>query len=196
MDIVGILLCGGSAKRFGGDKLLAGDQPLVERAARNFVVAMPRVVALIPVGRAALRAILERAGCEVIESDRTQWGMGSTLAAAVEATGEAAGWVVALGDMPSVRPKTIRAVRDALEAGARIAAPFDQQGRRGHPVGFSSDMRQELLALEGDVGARGLMAANAKDVIEVRTDDPGIFIDVDTREDLLRLQTARDSHIG
>lgn len=193
MDIVGILLCGGSARRFGGDKLLAGDEPLVERAARNLVAAIPRVLAVIPIGRAALRAVLERAGCEVLESDRTQWGMGSTLAAAVEATDRAEAWIVALGDMPSVRPQTIRAVRDALQAGVRIAAPFDAQGRRGHPVGFSLALREDLLALEGDVGARGLMPAHADGVFQVRTDDPGIFIDIDTREDLVRLQVG-DSH--
>jgi molybdenum cofactor cytidylyltransferase len=187
LEIVGILLCGGSAVRFGGDKLLAGKSPLVERAARTFVVAVPRVLAVIPPGRAALRAILERAGCEVLESDRTQFGMGSTLAAGVEAASSAQGWIVALGDMPSLRPATIRAVQGALEAGAVLAAPFDASGRRGHPVGFAAEMREELLALEGDVGAREVLARHAAELKAVATDDPGILIDIDTREDFDRL---------
>jgi molybdenum cofactor cytidylyltransferase len=187
LEIVGILLCGGSARRFGGDKLLAGKSPLVERAARTFVVAVPRVLAVIPPGRAALRAILERAGCEVLESDRTQWGMGSTLSAGVEATSGAGGWIVALGDMPSLRPATIRAVKSALEAGAVVAAPFDDAKRRGHPVGFSAALRDELMALEGDVGAREVLARHAGELQAIPSDDPGILIDIDTRADLDRL---------
>lgn len=187
MKVVGVLLCGGRASRFGDDKLLAGDDPLGARAARNLVAGAGFALAVIPPGRAALRAVLEGAGCEVFESDRTACGMGATLAVAIEASARAGGWVVALGDMPSVRAETVAAVKQAIEAGAAIAAPFDVAGRRGHPVGFAARMREELLALEGDIGAREVLARHESSIAVVRTDDPGIFIDIDTRADLQRL---------
>ena len=108
--------------------------------------------------------------------------MGASLAAAIEASSARAGWIVALGDMPAIRPATIRSVAEALEGGAAIAAPFDRSGRRGHPVGFSHTLRASLLALDGDTGAREILARHA--VTAVVVDDPGIFIDIDTREDL------------
>lgn len=148
-------------------------------------------LAVVPLGHAALRAVLEAAGCEVLESDRTGFGMGATLAAGIAATASASGWIVALGDMPAVRPETIRAVRDALERGAALAAPFDAAGRRGHPVGFSARLREELLALDGDTGAREILARHAGRIERLATDDPGIFVDVDTREDLARLRGDR-----
>ncbi|HYC37615.1 MAG TPA: nucleotidyltransferase family protein [Usitatibacter sp.] len=188
---MGILLCGGSATRFGGDKLLAGTPPIAAQAARNLLAAVPRVLAVVPAGRAALMAMLEGAGCEVLETDRTTAGMGSTLAAGIEASAGAPGWIVALGDMPSVRTTTIAALRQALEAGATIAAPVNAEGRRGHPVGFSSALRAELVSLGGDVGARGILQRHASDVRPVRVDDDGIFIDVDTREDLGKLEGNR-----
>lgn len=146
------------------------------------------MLAVIPIGRAELRAVLEGAGCEALETDRTSSGMGASLAAGVEATASASGWIVALGDMPRLRPETIRAVKDALERGARIAAPFDARGLRGHPVGFSKELREELLRLDGDVGAREVLARHADSVERITTGDPGIFVDVDTREDLERLE--------
>ena len=185
--IVGVLLCGGEASRFGGDKLLAGADPIAARAARALMAATPRSIAVIHLGKPGLRAALAHTGLEILETDRTARGMGSSLAAGVEAGAGASGWLVALGDMPSIQPETCRAVARALEGGARIAAPFDRSGRRGHPVGFAAALRAELLALDGDFGARDVLARHRDAIVPIVTDDPGIFVDIDTRADLERL---------
>jgi molybdenum cofactor cytidylyltransferase len=182
--IAGILLCGGAGRRFGMDKLLAGEEPIAARAARHLVAGAGNALAVIPPKRLQLRQVLEAEGCTVVESARTSEGMGASLAAAVEASDGARGWIVALGDMPLVDPKTIESVRRALERGAPMAAPYDRGGRRGHPVGFARALREELLALGGDVGARDLLARHATMVERCVTDDPGIFVDIDTRADL------------
>ena len=183
----GILLCGGAARRFGSDKLLAGAQPLAARAARRLVAATGRVLAVVPAGASRLRGVLEAEGCEVLETDRTARGMGASLAAGVEAAASAPGWIVALGDMPAVDPQTIRALAAALARGARLAAPFDRAGRRGHPVAFSGALRAELVALDADIGAREVLARHAGELERITTDDPGIFVDIDTPADLARL---------
>lgn len=182
--IRGILLCGGRASRFGGEKLLAGPGPIVADAARNLKAAVGAPLAVIPLGKARLREALEHAGCEVLETDRTSSGMAGSLVAGIEAAERADGWIVALGDMPRVRVATIRAVADALDGGAAIALPADVHGRRGHPVGFSARLRDELLALHGDVGARAVVARHAGIIHVVGTDDTGIFVDIDTPRDL------------
>lgn len=188
--VAGILLCGGAGRRFGVDKLLAGDEPIVARAARSLVAGAGNALAVIPLQRARLREVLEAQGCAILETDRTSEGMGASLAAAIEAAATADGWIVALGDMPLVDPKTIEALRRALERGAPMAAPYDRKGRRGHPVGFSKALREELLELGGDVGARDLLARRADMVERIVTDDPGIFVDIDTKEDLEGLEAG------
>ena len=188
VKVVGLLLCGGAARRFGADKLMAGEPPVAVRAARNLLAGVKRVLAVVPLEHASLREALEAAGCEILETDRTARGMGASLAAAVEAAAGADAWIVALGDMPAVNPDTIVALRHALESGARIAAPFDAGGRRGHPVGFAADLRGELLALDGDVGARSLLERHAEVIERVVSDDAGIFVDIDTPQDLAALR--------
>jgi molybdenum cofactor cytidylyltransferase len=182
--VAGLLLCGGAGRRFGVDKLLAGDGPIVALAARNLRAGAGNALAVIPPKRSRLRAVLEAEGCAVVESERTSEGMGASLATAIATVPDADGWIVALGDMPLVDPRTIESVRKALERGAPMAAPYDRAGRRGHPVGFSRALRDELLALGGDVGARDLLARHAGMVERIVTEDPGIFVDIDTREDL------------
>jgi len=196
-DIRGLLLCGGRATRFGSDKLLTEvrigglDGPLVTHAARNLIAGVGNALAVLPPGAAPLRNALERAGCQILESDRTSEGMGASLAAAVEAAGPADGWIVALGDMPLIRPEIFHAVKEALAGGALIAAVVDRgTGQRGHPVGFSFALRAELVAMRGDVGARKVLAQHLYEIVTVPTNDPAIFFDVDTAEDLARLSAG------
>ncbi len=185
-----LLLCGGSSSRFGGDKLLAplDGEPVAARAARNLLAGAGSALAVVPLGSAALAAALEAVGCEVLETDRAARGMGASLAAGVAATDRAGGWIVALGDMPLVAPATIAAVRDALLGGAAAAAPFAPDGRRGHPVGFGAQLRPELLALDGDVGARGILERHRDRVRRIPCADPGMLVDLDTPEQLAALQ--------
>lgn len=187
-DIRGVLLCGGVGSRFGSDKLLSGDPPIAAEAARRLHEALGSTLAVIPLGKPRLREALEAAGCEVLETDRTTLGMSGSLTAAIEASESASGWIVALGDMPRIRVETIRAVAQALRDGALIALPVDAQGRRGHPVGFAWGLRQELLELRGDVGARSLLVRHAGEIRAVATGDAGIFVDIDTPGDLQAMQ--------
>ena len=189
MRIGGILLCGGTSTRFGSDKLLAGQVPIAVCAAGNLKGAVESVLAVIPRGRTALRTRLEACGCEILETDRTKRGMGSSLSAAIATLPLLDGWIVALGDMPQVDRATIKAIADALEQGAMVAAPYGPDGQRGHPVGFSSKLRDELIALDGDVGARMVVMRHSSAIVRIETDDPGIFVDVDTPADLARLST-------
>jgi len=124
-----------------------------------------------------LRRLLTAEGAQLVVCLDADAGMGHSLACGVRARSNAAGWVIALGDMPAVSPSTISAVRDAIARGHETAAPV-HLGRRGHPAGFRSTCRDELLALTGDAGARSVLAAHPPVLIDV--DDPGCLLDIDT----------------
>jgi molybdenum cofactor cytidylyltransferase len=113
-------------------------------------------------------------------------GMGASIAAGVAARADAPGWLVLPADMPLVRPDTLKAVAAAL---AEHPIAFAQhQGRRGHPVAFSSELYSELSALSGDDGAKRVLARFPSHAVEV--DDAGVLIDIDTEEDLHALAAS------
>jgi molybdenum cofactor cytidylyltransferase len=186
VNIVGLLLAAGSASRFGSDKLqhpLPHGVAIAVQAARHLRAALPRVVAVVRAGSEATARALAEEGCEVTVCERAGEGMGASLACAAHAAGAADGYLVALGDMPFVRPSTIAAVRDALAAGALLAAPY-WRARRGHPVGFAGSLRAELEALAGDEGARRVLAAHEAQLVKVPVGDPGAIRDIDKPSDL------------
>ena len=186
MNITAILLAAGSGSRFGGDKLL---HPLPDgvaigaHAARNLIAAGLAVIAVVKPGDVPLAEMLEREGCRVTVCPRAARGMGASLAHGIGACRGADGWVIALADMPSIKSATITAVMRELEAGSDLVAP-GYHGQRGHPVGFGGRYAARLLALDGDAGARDLIAAHKDELVLVECDDPGILHDVDRKEDI------------
>ncbi len=107
-------------------------------------------------------------------------GMGYSIAAGVSARPNANGWIILPGDMPLIESATIQAVADQLSQ--HPIAYAQHKGRRGHPVGFSSELYSELVNLSGDEGARRLIARYPAFGLEVG--DAGVLVDVDTEADL------------
>jgi molybdenum cofactor cytidylyltransferase len=188
MALVGILLAAGRGKRFDPSgvqnkllQTLADGDVVVAASARNMLAVLPRVLAVVRPGDDKVAALLGGLGCEVRVCVDADLGMGESLTTAIEHTRGAEGWLIGLGDMPHVRPDTMRALVATIERGARIAAPVFG-GRRGNPVAFSSFHLPLLLALEGDQGARAILNSHA--VSEVIVDDAGVVRDIDTPGDL------------
>ena len=103
-------------------------------------------------------------------------GMGDSIAYGVAATLGAHGWLVLPADLPLITPSTLHAVANALQV-HEVVVPF-HAGERGHPVGFSTTCRADLLNLTGDEGARSVVAQHGHCRLEV--DDWGAVLDVDT----------------
>jgi molybdenum cofactor cytidylyltransferase len=140
-----------------------------------------------------LAAALGAVGLRIVEHGGADGGIGTSLAAGVAAAPDAAGWLIALGDMPWVQPETISALTQALARGASLVAPL-HAGRRGHPVGFAALWRDQLLNLKGDQGARDLIAAQAGQLLLLPTEDPGVLLDVDTPADFPSLRRCPSLH--
>ncbi|MFC0402000.1 nucleotidyltransferase family protein [Paraburkholderia rhizosphaerae] len=188
----GVLLAAGYGSRFDPDGVhnkllarLADGTSVAHESAHRLLRVVPRVIAVVRPGSDPLARVLNDAGCDVVFSTDAQRGMGASLAAGVEASDDAQSWIVALADMPRIAIETIEAIARMLDGGASIVAPV-YRGQRGHPVGFGAAHRDALLALDGDTGARALFALPT--VTRVEVDDAGILADIDTPEDLRKLQ--------
>jgi len=186
--ISGILLAAGSARRFGAPKLLQplhDGLPVAAVAAQTLTQVLPDTWAVVKPGDHALIEVFTALGLHIIENPRADEGMGTSLAAGVNASVNSItdGWLITLADMPWIQASTISALASRLENGASIVAPL-HQGRRGHPVGFASHWFHSLSELHGDKGARNLIAQNPDAVDLLTTADAGVLRDIDYPDDL------------
>ncbi len=188
--IVGILLAAGKGTRFGSQKLLArlpGGDTVVEASARVLQGALTRVVAVTAAENAVAKA-LRACGCEVVINPRAEEGMGTSIAAGVAAMvattmEDTEGWLIALGDMPYVLPATMAKLHTTLASEGGIVVPT-YQTKRGHPVGFHGRFRAALVGLEGDAGAKKIVAAYHREVNFLAVNDSGVIADIDTPADM------------
>lgn len=183
--IAGVLLAAGSGTRFGGHKLLArlpDGKTIGVAAAHHLIHALPDSVAVLRHGDDVLAALLVSTGLRIVINPDADAGMGASLACGVAAV-EADGWVIALADMPAIRPATIQAVVAALVRGAALAAPV-YRGQRGHPIGFARRFQPALTALDGDSGGRDILAHHAQELQLIEVDDPGVLFDIDLATDM------------
>ena len=183
-EYCGILLAAGRSRRFGSDKLLhplEDGTPVALASANALRRTLPRMRIVVSYDNDALQTLLADHGFDVLNIAST--GMGESLAAAVAATADAKGWIVALADMPFIRDDSIAAVITAMASGAPLAAPC-HQGRRGHPVGIDRRFLPLLLELGGDQGARQLLDKQRDQLQLIECDDAGVLRDIDTPADL------------
>jgi molybdenum cofactor cytidylyltransferase len=113
-------------------------------------------------------------------------GLASSVKAGVAALpSDVDGAIVCLGDMPLVDASLIDRLVSAFDPdrGALIVVPVNE-GRRGNPVLWSKRFFGELLTLEGDSGARHLIAKHVEAVAEVTADGQSAFLDIDTPQAL------------
>ena len=99
---------------------------------------------------------------------------------------ETAGAFLFLVDHPLVESTTIESMIMNLAPNRIVLPTFDR--RRGHPVLFSSEVLEEILALGPSEGANIVVRKNPDRIIEVPVNAPGILVDIDTPEQFERLR--------
>ena len=134
---------------------------------------------------------VRRSGLPWHVEDAGHPAMGDSIAAAVRATSQAAGWLILPADLPLVLPATLVAVAAALARGNWLAVQpvhtvAGEAPLRGHPVGFSASCRDALGELAGASGASPVLKQLrvAGRAFDLPVDDIGIVTDVDTLGDL------------
>jgi len=182
-EITGILLAAGFSRRFGSNKLLhvIDGQPMIAHASLA-LKPCDRIVAIVQKNQ-ALRSVLNGLRVECLENPQPERGIGYSIACAVSATPNSSGWCLLPADMPFVKATTTRQLVDTLRSGATLAAPVFQQ-QRGHPVGFGERFFSALTKLDGDIGARSLIAQHQDQLVMLATEDKGAIMDVDSIRDL------------
>lgn len=197
--IGGVLLAAGQSQRMGAqNKLLAeiDGVPIIRRTAQALLDGgLNDLVIVTGHEHRLVAAALDDLPVTCIYNDEYQSGQASSVACGVRhhQNGSHAAVLIALGDMPLVRPELIAALlRDHSslpDATDRITLPvFD--GRRGNPVIWGRGFFDELVALTGDAGGRIIFAENKNAVNSLGWPDDSIHLDIDTPEALAPLKKA------
>ena len=87
--------------------------------------------------------------------------------------------LVSPSDVPLVKQETVRAL---LQQDGKFVRPM-YDGQPGHPVLLSSEIIPEINQYKGPGGLRGAVESCGIEIIGMDTDDKGVVLDCDTKED-------------
>jgi molybdenum cofactor cytidylyltransferase len=206
-EIAAIILAAGRSTRFSPDsppetkqqtKLLAAlrGKPLVRHVAESALASRARPI-IVVTGHAAagIEAALADLDVRFVFNPDYRTGLSSSLQAgiaALQATPEGA--LILLADMPFVSGALIDQIIATFElafgasAQSPLAAAPVRAGQRGNPVLIGRDLFGAIASLQGDRGARALVEAAGRRVVECMVDDDAVLIDIDRQAALRRLE--------
>jgi len=185
-----LLLAAGFSNRFGSIKLCArlnSGETVFSQTLRRLRTAIDDVIV---VTRPELAVALAPLTDTLHIFDKAEQGMGASLAYAISLAGDWEGCLVCLADMPFIQSETYSGLAQLTTSG-QIVLPRHND-RSGNPVGFGRDFFPELAELRGDHGGKPILQAHPEAVTKVELADPAILYDIDTPDDLTRLQALAD----
>jgi molybdenum cofactor cytidylyltransferase len=193
-SVAGLVLAAGRSSRMGGpNKLLAelAGKPLL-RIVVEQVLASRATPVIVVTGhqRERVEAALRGLPVTFVHNPDFAGGLGTSLKAGIAALpAEADGVIVCLGDMPQIDAALIDRLASAFDPdkGALVVVPTID-GKRGNPVVWSRRFFPDLMAVEGDVGARYLIGRYAEAVTEVPLTGNAALTDIDTPDALSALK--------
>jgi CTP:molybdopterin cytidylyltransferase MocA len=187
-----VLLAAGAGSRFGGGKLLAPykGRPLIETTLFGLRESpVDEIIVVVGAEGERLQSIAAAYGARVVENPEWEEGMSTSVRAGLRTcASEARAALVALADQPLVGAGAVERLVGAFEGGAEVAVAT-YGGEPRNPALFAKRVWPLLQnELSGDKGARMFLKRHPELVTEVPCDDVADPADVDTVEDLRRLQ--------
>jgi molybdenum cofactor cytidylyltransferase len=190
-----ILAAGRSSRMAPHNKLLEaiGGRPVIARVA-DAATASSAAPVVVVTGYDAPRIeeALRDLEVTIVHNADFEAGLSTSLRAGLAALPASIdGALVLLGDMPFVEASDLAALIAAFATKTRdsICVPV-RDGKRGNPVLWGAAYFAEMMRLGGDTGAKNLLEVHRERVTEVEASSDGIFADLDTQADFMRLKTC------
>ena len=192
----GIILAAGASVRFGQPKQLVKlkDKYLVEWVLDAALESRLDWVVLV-LGHEhqsilqALGSKVRHPRLEVVINHNYREGQSSSLKTGLVSVQKAFPSVMyLLADQPMINSTIIDFLLDQFHGSEKEICVPVFEGHRGNPTIFKRSTYEEIMVLDGDIGARDIIAKNPRRVVYAKVKDPLCFFDIDSPEDLKKLQ--------
>ncbi|MFQ5553444.1 MAG: NTP transferase domain-containing protein, partial [Thermoplasmata archaeon] len=175
-----------------------GGQKLLERVLETVQASLAEEVVVV-LGSEADRVLEEipLGGANVVVNERYPEGMSTSIRTGIRSLSpDAESSFVVLGDQPFLQPATLDALGKEWEATQAPVLIPTFRGVRGNPVLLDRSVFDDVQRITGDRGCRSIFGNYEGRIVEVPVTDPGVLLDIDTEEQLLRVTQSREGGVA
>jgi molybdenum cofactor cytidylyltransferase len=191
--ISAIILAAGESRRMGRLKQLLpwGATTILGQVIENVRASKVDELILVVGYRAEeILAKVSHSGIKVKINPSYHEGLSSSIRVGLQAIDVASQAVLlVMGDQPLVSSDTMNKLIGTYQGhrwNKGIVVPI-HRGRRGHPVIMDLKYKDDMMALDGDIGCRQILDNYPQDVLEIEVDTGAILQDIDIPEDFAHL---------
>lgn len=186
--MTGIIMAAGFSKRMKRDKLILDFRglPVIEWVIK--AVKASQVDTIIMVYRDdGIKEIGMKYGIKTVLNEHAYLGQSQSIKLGIQFSPvETEGYMFFVGDQPFLTTDIINRLIEVFKEGKYPIVVPEYDGKRGNPVIFSAQLRDELLRIEGDEGGRSIIKKICSEVKRVHMDRNIVGKDIDTWDEYLK----------
>lgn len=167
-----------------------GNSTVLERAVDSILDSrIDEVIVVAGYLASEMANLLANRPVKIVVNPDYHRGMSTSIVSGLSLVSESSKAVmIALADQPYIDSLIVNQLIEAHTTSNKgITLPV-YKGKRGHPVIFDIKYKDELRALEGDVGGRQIINKHLEDVLEVAVNNDSVLVDIDTTNMYRRLK--------
>jgi molybdenum cofactor cytidylyltransferase len=194
-----ILLAAGASLRMKGENKLTKEikgLPLIKHSIKNILgSSIDEIVVVLGYEQEIIKDILEKnKKVRFVFNDNFKNGMSTSIKVGLNHISEKAeAFFISLGDMPNVNQSIYNKLIKSRYSYNKKLTPENKKeiivptykGKQGNPVLFSKFMKEKIMSIKGEFGAKKIIESNNKKVLNVPFSSNGVILDFDTKDDFI-----------
>jgi len=183
--ISAILLAAGQSKRMNGDNKLVKkirDTPLIKHSVNNILASsIDKLIIVLGYQKEIIKKLLDKnKKIKVVFNRDFESGIASSIKTGLGHLSEKTeSFFICLADMPLVNHNIYNQMIRSKNNKEIIVPTY--KGVQGNPVLFSNSMRDKIMNIQGDIGAKKILELNKDKILNLDINDQSITKDFNTK---------------
>ena len=189
--ISAILLAAGQSKRMDGENKLTKEiqgVPLIKHSVKNILTAsIDGLIIVLGYQKEIIEKLIDKNNkIKFVFNKDFENGMASSIKTGLNnLSGKTEAFFICLGDMPMVSHDIYNQLIKSKDNKEIIVPSY--KGQQGNPVLFNKSMKEKVIDISGDVGAKKILELNKDKILNLEINDQGITKSFNTQGDFSSL---------
>ena len=187
--ISAILLAAGQSKRMNGENKLTKEVhgiPLIKHSVKNILASsIDELIVVLGHQKETIEKLIDKdEKIKFVFNKGFESGIASSIKIGLNNLSEKTeAFFICLGDMPMVNPNIYNQLIKSINKREIIVPTY--KGQQGNPVLFAKSMKEKIINISGDVGAKKILELNKNKILNVEVGNQSIRKDFNIKDDFI-----------